>query len=362
MTNLNLSKTSPIHKTQKLGDLGGDDLPRTCKRVVIRGTGGPDIMELIEGTMPEPAEGEARVRTLVAGVSFRDISYRRGVNGPKTPYTPGFDLLGVVDKLGEGVSGLEVGQIVAALMPELGTGGYTDYSCLEAGSLVRMPKGLDPAEAVCLVLNYTVAHQLLHRMAKVQPGEKVLIHGAAGGVGTALVELAVLAGCVCYGTASGGKHETVLERGATPIDYRSEDVAQRLKTLEPEGVDVVFDPVGSDHWDLSLQCLRPRGRLVVYGDMNQVKEGGSAWVRALRKLRMRFSAGGKRVLQYTLRRCPESTAETCRSDLEHLLGLLNEHKIRPLVARRVPLNKVSHAHRMLEEGEVSGKIVLLCNV
>src|SRR5512140_2138146 len=167
-------------------------------RIVVTHYGGPDALRVGAEECPEPKSGEVRVRVLAAGVSLPDIMAREGVHPetPPVPFTPGWDLVGAVDRLGDGVSGMEPGQIVAAL-PIFGA--YAEFVCLPQRELVPVPAGLDAAEAVSLILNYVTAYQMLHRSAKVRAGQSVLIHGAAGGVGSALLQLGHLAGLQMYG-------------------------------------------------------------------------------------------------------------------------------------------------------------------
>src|SRR5215510_4080659 len=170
-------------------------------RIVVDRYGGPDALRLVEEECPEPKKGEVRLRVLAAGVSLPDLMMCEGIHPetPRLPFTPGWDLVGVVDRLGPGISGIEPGQIVAALPIH---GAYAEFVCLPPRELVPVPSGLDAAEAVSLVLNYVTAYQMLHRSARVRPGQRVLIHGAAGGVGTALLQLGRLAGLQMYGTCS----------------------------------------------------------------------------------------------------------------------------------------------------------------
>ena len=189
------------------------------------------------------------------------------------PFTPGEDIVGVVDKLGEGVSTVEPGQMVAGVT--FGdAGGYAEFICLPASELVPVPSGVDPAEAVCLVVNYLTAHMAMHRTANVRSGERILVHGAAGGVGSALLELGKLAGLEMYGTASKYNHELVSALGATPIDYRTEDFVERIRSLTGDGVDAVFDPIGGARqiWR-SYRALRKGGRLVWFGMAATTKAG-----------------------------------------------------------------------------------------
>ncbi len=196
---------------------------------------------MVEEECPEPKNGEVRVRVMAAGVSLPDVMAREGVHPetPPVPFTPGWDLVGVVDRLGDAVSGIEPGQIVAALPIH---GAYAEFVCLPQSELIPVPSGLDSAEAASLVLNYITAYQMLHRSAKVRSGQRVLIHGAAGGVGTALLQLARLAELEMYGTCSSRSAQAVSELGGIPIDYQHQDFVKEIYRLASEGVDVVFDP------------------------------------------------------------------------------------------------------------------------
>src|SRR5512146_3122100 len=196
-------------------------------RIVVTRYGGPDALRVLEEECPEPKDGEVRVRVLAAGVSLPDLMAREGVHPetPPLPFTPGWDLVGVVDRLGDGASGIEPGQTVAALPIH---GAYAELVCLPQRELVPVPAGLDAAEAVSLILNYVTAYQMLHRSAKVRLRQRVLVHGAAGGVGTALLQLGQLAGLEMYGTCSSRGASTVSNQGAIPIDYRHQDFVTEI--------------------------------------------------------------------------------------------------------------------------------------
>jgi NADPH2:quinone reductase len=239
-------------------------------------------------------------------------------------------------------------------------GGYAEFLCVPAATVVPVPPGLDPVEAVCLFMNYVVAQQMLHRAARVQPGERILVHGAAGGVGTALLQLGGLAGLEMYGTASGGKHELVSGLGGIPIDYRREDFVARIFALTGSGVDAAFDPVGGPHFRRSYRTLRKGGRLVAYGVHAILTEGK---LRSLSGLMSSFFLNlvpdGRRVLMYNVTRPKYSKPEWCREDLAGLFGLLAQEKIKPVIAERIPLVEAARAHELLERGAVTGKLVLL---
>src|SRR5689334_1900055 len=191
-------------------------------RIIVTHYGGPDELRVVEEECPEPKNGEVRVKVLAAGVSLPDLLMREGIHPetPALPFTPGWDLIGVVDRLGKGVSGIEAGKIIAALPI---SGAYAEVVCLPQRELVPVPSGLDAGEAVCLILNYITAYQMLHRSAQARPGQRVLIHAAAGGVGTALLQLGRLAGLEMYGTCSSQRASAVSDLGGIPIDYRNLD-------------------------------------------------------------------------------------------------------------------------------------------
>jgi NADPH:quinone reductase len=342
-------------------------------RIIVTHYGGPDALRVVEEECPEPKSGEVRVKVLAAGVSLPDIMAREGVHPetPLVPFTPGWDLVGVVDRLGDGVSGIERGQIVVA-MPI--SGAYAEFVCLPQRELVPVPSGLDAAEAVSLVLNYLTAYQILHRSAKVRPGQRALIHGAAGGVGSALLQLGQLAGLEMYGTCSSRGASAVSALGGKAIDYQHQDFVEEVHRLTSEGVDVVFDSIGGTHIWRSRKALRPGGRVVAYGLTGSLRGGRLASGRGGRRHRYRaiaifglYIAGGwlfpgrRRVVPYSIQTLKRLKPAWFRQDLTALLELLQEKKIKPLIAQRFPLAEARQAHELLGKGGVIGKIVLVPN-
>jgi NADPH:quinone reductase-like Zn-dependent oxidoreductase len=342
-------------------------------RIIITHYGGPDALRLVEEECPEPKDGEVRVRVLAAGVSLPDVMMREGIHPetPTLPFTPGWDLVGVVDRLGAGVSGIEPGQIVAALPI---SGAYAEFVCLPQGELVPVPFGLDAAEAVSLVLNYVTAYQMLHRSAKVRPGQRVLIHGAAGGVGSALLQLGRLSGLEMYGTCSSQGASAVSDLGGIPIDYQHQDFVEEIHRLTSEGVDVVFDSIGGTHIWRSRKAVRPGGRVVAYGLTGSLRDGRLASGRPGRRHRFReiaifgvYIAGGwllpgrKRVVLYSIQWLKRLRPAWFRQDLIALFDLLQQKKIKPLIAQRLPLAEARHAQELLGKGGVTGKLVLVPN-
>jgi NADPH2:quinone reductase len=342
-------------------------------RILVTHYGGPEELRVVEEECPEPKEGQVRVRVLAAGVSLPDLMMREGIHPetPRVPFTPGWDLVGVADRVGKGISAIEPGQLVAALPI---TGAYAEFVCLPQRELVAVPAGLDAAEAVSLVLNYVTAYQMLHRSAHVRPGQRVLIHGAAGGVGSALVQLGRLAGLQMYGTCSSRGASAVTDLGAVPIDYQHQDFVEETHRLTNAGVDVVLDGIGGTHMWRSRKALRPGGRVVVYGLTSSLRGGRLASGRSGRRQRFRgiaifglYIAGGwllpgrKRVVPYSIQWLKRLRPAWFRQDLLTLLGLLQQQKIKPLIARRFRLAEARRAHELLGKEGVTGKIVLVPN-
>jgi NADPH:quinone reductase-like Zn-dependent oxidoreductase len=334
------------------------------KRVVITRPGGVDALQVKDvDELPEPGAGEARIRVLAAGVARADILMRRGRypgEVPPLPYTPGYDIAGLVDLINEPGTGLAPGQRVAALIK---VGGYSEYICLPVKDLVRVPEGLDPAEVVALVLNYLTAYQMLHRYARVQPGQRVLIHAAASGVGTALLQLGGLFYLKMFATASSGKLGILKQLGAFPIDYTRDDFRQVIRRESRDGVDVIFDPVGGSHLWKSYQALSASGMLIAYGELSTTAMEKPA----LKDVVMHYTLPtllkwmpGKRTIHwYEMYPFNQSHPDWYHLDLTYLIGLLAEGRIKPIIAARLNLVEAARAHEMLESRNVIGKIVLL---
>jgi len=330
-------------------------------RVVVTKHGGPEVLQLLEEDLPEPQTGEVRVKVLAAGISAYDLMHRSSgklPGTPKPPFTLGEDIVGVVDKLGAGVSSISLGQMVAGGTFCLGLGGgYAEFICLPESELVPVPAGVDPAQAVCVVVNYLTAHMAMHQTANVQRGERILVHGAAGGVGSALLELGQLAGLEMFGTTSNYNHRFVSGLGATPIDYRTEDFVTRIYELTGGGVDVVFDPVGgAKHLWRSYRALGKNGRLVWFGVAAAKKDGLRVIPFTLFMVMLLKLKPDNRRLLLT----PDLSKEHTwyRQTLAELLALLAAGKINPIVAARLPLAEATRAHELLERGGYAGKVVL----
>ncbi len=349
------------------------------KRVVVDRYGGPEVLRMVEEEDPRPGPGEVRVRVLAAGVSFTDSQLRAGTyipGGPKPPFTPGYELVGVVEELGPDCSRLRVGDRIGALTV---WGADADRVCVPEAGAVAVPEDLDPAEVLSLLFPYMTAYQVLHRTAMVETGETVLVHGAAGRVGTAVLELGALAGLRVYGTASARDRAAVERLGAVAIDYRNEDFLARVRELPGKGVDVVLDSLGGPLSLRSFRALRPGGRLVVFGRYATMSHGRKNWPAVIEwyaaiatlwlwaKLSPR-----RRVLAYQIQKFRDAAQrrpgavggeprhpEWFSEDMARLLELLRADKIHPVVAERLPLTDARRAHELLEQSASVGKLVLV---
>jgi NADPH2:quinone reductase len=301
------------------------------------------------------------VRVLASGVSFAEVQMlrRRYPMQPRFPFVPGYDLVGEVSAVGAGVTGVRAGERVAAMTR---TGAWRTHVVVPARSVVPVPASLDPGVAAAVVMNGVTAYQMVHDVARVRPGQTVLVHGASGGVGTLLVQLAVRAGARVLGTASSSKQDVVRSLGAEPIDYRAGSVPAAVRALAPGGVDVVFDHVGGQSLPDSYSVLADNGILINYGSASTLRDEGH-WLKpyfgTIRRLgtwrlaRLLGRARGRRATFYYVK--PGAAFATA---LTEIFTLVSTGALTPSIAKRLPLAEASTALRLLVEGKTSGKIVL----
>jgi NADPH:quinone reductase-like Zn-dependent oxidoreductase len=335
--------------------------------IVLPRIGEPETLEVRQRELPAPGKGEVVVRVEATGVSFAEQSMRRGrypAGQPRFPFVPGYDLVGTVVALGPGVAGLAVGQRVAALTK---TGGWADHVILPTAELLPVRDGVDPAEVETLVVNGLTAWQMLHRKARVRAGQTVLVHGASGGVGTTLVQLARHAGIRVIGTAAPRHHEALRALGAEPLDYHDPDLVGSVRRLAPGGVDAAFDHLGLPSAERSFGLLAPGGTLVCYGMIAALNDDTPV-LRAFAALLSRIARWNllpnrRRATFYDLwgghlvRRA--AFYRRARADLARVLDLLAAGALTPQIAARLPLVRAGEALRLAESRTVFGKVVLI---
>ncbi|WP_199440961.1 medium chain dehydrogenase/reductase family protein [Umezawaea beigongshangensis] len=333
--------------------------------VVLPGEVEPEGLQLRRGPVPVPAAGQVLVGVEATGVSFAEQQMRRGryYDQPPFPFVPGYDLVGRVLVTGGGVDPALRGTRVAALTK---IGGWASHVLLDAADLVEVPEGVDAIDAETLVVNGITAWQMLHRRARVRRGQTILVHGANGGVGSTLVQLARAAGVSVIGTASVRHHDTLRALGVTPIDHRTEDVPARVREIAPDGVDAVFDHVGGRSVTDSWRLLARGGTLVAYGTAVTRDDTGSKRLPVLKVLARTLlwnalpngrSAGFYNIWGGRSFRADRFRARL-RDDLTAVFEALRDGRITAQVGGRLPLTRAADAVRLAESGTVVGKVVL----
>ena len=327
-------------------------------RVKLNAFGGPEEMELeTVPDLPEPAEREVRVLVLVTSAAFTDVIIRKGMYPDvkdKPPFTPGYDMVGIVDATGPGTTGFKPGDRVADLTT---IGAYAEHICLPEDRLTRVPEGVSDVDALGMILSAVTPYQMLTRVAKMRAGQSLLIHGAGGAVGTAMLQLAKDMGIAAFGTDMPTKHDLIRSLGATPIDADAPEAALLEATVG--GVDAVFDPLGGDSLSRSLHALKPGGMLVAFGFQNEVLgHGGSIPMDFVKLTLWDWLPNGHATAFYSIGAMRRKHPEWFREDLGVLFGMLAEGRIAPVVAEVLALAEVRRAHERIEAGEVAGKLVL----
>jgi synaptic vesicle membrane protein VAT-1 len=331
------------------------------------GVGGTDVLAVRDSADPQPGPGQVRIRVRASGLNFSDVMARQGLypDAPKPPCVLGYEVAGVVDALGPEVAAPAVGARVLALTR---FGGHADTVCVPAEQALALPDGLDFEVAAAIPVTYITAYHMLFRVANLRPGERVLIHMAAGGVGTAALQLCrTVDGVETFGTASAGKHDALREEGCDhPIDYRSTDYGERVRELTAgEGVDVVLDPLGGADWRKGTALLRPVGRLVAYGFANMTGGEKRSLVRVVRQ--------GLRIPRYSPLRLMDRNlsvsgvnighlwrqADMIREELAAVLELWQRGAVRPRIDRVFPFSEVGAAHRRITSRANVGKVILV---
>lgn len=337
------------------------------RAVWITGTGGPGTLEIRETADPRPGPGQVRIRVQAAGLGFAEVMAAQGLypDAPKTPCVVGYEVAGVVDALGDGAEGHPMGARVLALTH---FGGHADVVCVPAEQVFAIPGDKSFEEAAALPVNYLTAYHLLFRAAGIRPGERVLVHMAAGGTGLAVLQLCRTVGDVeVFGTASAAKHETLRAEGcAHPIDYRAVDYAAEVRRLTGgEGVDVVLDALGGKDWRKGMKLLRPCGRLVAYGFANLASGQRRRHAHVLSQIAgiplltpPQLMNHNRSVSGVNIGRLWSEMA-ILRPEFQAVLELWAAGRIEPRIDRSYSFAEAAGAHRRILQRQNTGKIVLI---
>jgi NADPH:quinone reductase-like Zn-dependent oxidoreductase len=333
--------------------------------VVLPGKVEPEGLQVRHGAVPAAGPGQVVIRMEATGVSFAEQQMRRGryYDQPPFPFVPGYDLVGTVQATGEGVDPHLTGSRVAALVK---VGGWASHVLVDAADVVPVPDGIGAAEAEALVVNGITAWQMLHRKARVRAGQTVVVYGANGGVGSVLVQLARAAGAQVIGTASPRHHEALRGQGVVPVDYRTRDLAARIRELAPGGVHAVFDHVGGRGLVDSWRLLAPGGTLVSYGSAStRDAEGSKQWpvLKLLGRVWLWNTLPNRRRAYFFNVWAGRALARNrfrsrLRADLTQVFAALQRGEVTAQIAARLPLARVADALRLAESGTAAGKIVL----
>ncbi|HXX45809.1 MAG TPA: medium chain dehydrogenase/reductase family protein [Candidatus Acidoferrales bacterium] len=339
------------------------------RAVVVRRYGGPEVLEVQQAPDPQPKPGEVLIRVKAIGVNFADLLMRMGLypGAPKPPFVPGLEVAGVVEKVGDGArqsgDGLSVGDAVAAV-PHFNA--YAEWIVVPAKDVYRLPPGMRFEEGAAIPVNYLTAYHSMFTMGNLQPGDRVLIHGAAGGVGIAAVQLARARGLVTFGTAGPAKQEYLRKLGVDhAIDYEKSDFVEVVRNFAPDGIEMAMDPIGGKNLTRSQQCLGPMGRLVVYGLSDAAGTSGKrSLVSGLKALAqtprfhpLKMMSQNLAVIGVSMGALG-SRGALLRREMDDIFKLYGEGKIKPVIAKTFPLEQAAAAHQYIHDRKNIGKVIL----
>ena len=331
------------------------------RAVVITQTGGPEVLQVQQRPDPQPGRGEVLIDVRAAGVNFADLLARIGLypDAPKLPAIVGYEVAGVVAALGDGVDGsITVGQRVVA---PTRFGGYAERVAAQADGVIEIPEAVSFESAAAIPITYSTAWEALVRLGDLQPGERVLIHAAAGGVGIAATQLAKRLGAEVWGTASANKHDAIIAVGVDhALDYTRSGWARSVPSF-----DVILDSIGGASWRRSYKQLRAGGRLVCYGASSAMSGEKRDLVAAARMALsmprftpLKLMGESKSVLGLNVLRLWDEFGSAARWR-EPLQEFLADGTIQPVVAETFPFERAGDAHRFIAERRNVGKVVLV---
>jgi len=340
------------------------------RAMVVRKYGPPEVFESQDVPDPQPKPGEVLIRVKTIGINFADLLQRMGIypGTPKPPFVPGLEIAGVVEKIADGgkqpvAETLKRGDAVAAMTHFTA---YAQWVAAAAQNVYRLPAGMPFDEAAAIPVNYLTAYHSMFAMGNLQPGERILIHGAAGGVGIAAVQLARARGLVTFGTAGPAKQEYLRKIGVDhSIDYTKNDFVEVVRKFAPDGIEMVMDAIGGKSFSRSEKCLGPTGRLVVYGlsaaagpeGKRSLLRGGLALAQTPRFHPLKLMSQNHAVIGVNLGRM-QSRGALLRKELGEIFQMYGEGKIKPVIGKSFPLTEVAAAHRYIHDRKNIGKVIL----
>ncbi len=339
------------------------------RAMVVRRYGPPEVLEWSEVPDPQVGPGQVLIRVKAIGINFADVLQRMGLypGTPKPPFIPGLEAAGVVEHVSSDVqpqaSNLQPGDRVVALAA---FSAYAERVAVPANLVFHLPDGVLFDDAAAIPVNYLTAYHAMFQMGNLQAGDRILIHGAAGGVGIAAVQLARARKLVIFGTAGPSKQELLRRIGVDhPIDYTREDFQQVVRRVAPDGIEMVMDPIGGRSFAKSCACLGPTGRLVVYGFSAAAGPEGkrslwrglkalaqTPWFNPLRLMRSNISVIGVHLGRMKGREA------LLRRELEEIFRMYATGEVKPVIGKTFPLEEAAAAHRYIHARQNIGKVVL----
>lgn len=340
------------------------------RAVVVRRYGPPEVLETQQLPDPQPKPGEVLIRVRAIGVNFADLLQRMGLypGAPKPPFVPGLEIAGVVEKAPDGArqageERLQPGDAVTAITH---FNAYAEWIVVPAKEVYRLPPGMRFEDGAAIPVNYLTAYHSMFTMGNLQPGDRILIHGAAGGVGIAAVQLARARGLVTFGTAGPTKQEFLRKIGVDhPIDYEKSDFVEVVRKFAPDGIEMVMDPIGGKSLARGQQCLGPTGRLVVYGLSGAAGTSGKrSLVSGLKALAqtprfhpLKMMSQNLAVIGVSLGSLG-SRGALLRREIDDIFRMYGEGKIKPVIAKTFPLDQAAAAHQYIHDRKNIGKVIL----
>jgi synaptic vesicle membrane protein VAT-1 len=340
------------------------------RALVVRRYGPPEVFESQQVPDPQPKAGEVLIRVKAVGVNFGDLLQRMGIypGVPKPPFIPGMEIAGVVEKVVEASrpaegDALKPGDAVTALTQ---FNAYAEWAVVSARQVYRLPAGMTFDDAAAIPVNYLTAFHSMFTMGNLQPGDRVLIHGAAGGVGIAAVQLARARGLITFGTAGPAKQEFLRKIGVDhAVDYEKSDFVEVVRKFAPDGIEMVMDPIGGKSFSRSYKCLGPVGRLVIYGFSGAAApDGKRSMVRGLTALLqtpsfrpLKLLADSISVMGVNLGKL-QSRPALLRTELEEIFRMYSAGEIKPVIGKTFPLDQAAAAHQYIHDRKNIGKVIL----
>ncbi|XP_032220198.1 synaptic vesicle membrane protein VAT-1 homolog isoform X2 [Nematostella vectensis] len=329
----------------------------SMRSVVLTGHGGNNKIKVEKYARPKPMQGQVVVKVHACGVTFADLLQRQGhfPLAPKPPYVCGFECSGVVEELGEEVTGIDVGARVICLAPY---GMWTEYACVDAKMCYVMPEAMTFEEGAAIPITYLTAHLILFHLGNLGLRKSVLVHMAAGGVGTAVTQICKsVEGVTVFGTASENKHEAIQAQGVThPIDYRKEDYVKKVREISPDGVDLVLDPLGGSETKRCYDLLKPMGALIHYGNAAENK-GMFKWFSGASFQPSKMMSDNATVCGFSILRL-FNQHELLNTTMGEVMKLYNEGFVKPVIDSVLALEEAGKAMQKMHDRKNIGKMVL----